>query len=117
MLNTFFWNSRVSNPSGETPLELFDMNDFKISATQYPTHYSHEGNGDVLDIVVHKNIKVSDVIVSDILYSDHIQIVFHILDHVKIRNFSEPIKKFTDWDRFQSLVSESISSKMEITSE
>jgi hypothetical protein len=46
----------------------------------------------VLDIVVHKNIRVSNVIVSDIFDSDHLPIIFHILDHVKIRNLSEPIK-------------------------
>jgi hypothetical protein len=54
------WNRRVSNPSGDKLLELLDMNDFEISAPQCPTH---AGNGDVLDIVVHKNIRVSDVIV------------------------------------------------------
>jgi hypothetical protein len=61
------------------------------------------GNGDVLDIVMHQNIRVSDVIVSDTLNSDHLPIVIHILDHVKIRNLSESTEKFTDWDRFQSL--------------
>jgi hypothetical protein len=39
-------------------------------------------------------IRVSDVIVSDILDSDHLPIIFHIQDHVKIRNLSEPIEKF-----------------------
>jgi hypothetical protein len=111
-----FWNSRVSNPSGEKLLELFDMNEFEISAPQYPTNYSHAGNGDVLDTVVHKNIRLSDVIVSDILDSDHLPIVFHILEHVKIRNLSEPIEKYTDWDRFQSLASELISSQAKINS-
>jgi hypothetical protein len=71
----------------------------------------------VLDIVVHQNIRVSDAIVSDILDSDHLPIVLHILDHVKIRNLSEPIEKFADWDRFQSLVSELISPRIEINSE
>jgi hypothetical protein len=85
------------------------MNEFEISAPQCPTHNSREGNGDVLDIVFHKNIRVSDVIVSDILDSDHLPIVFQILDHVKVRNLSEPIEKFIDWDRFQSLASELIS--------
>jgi hypothetical protein len=47
-----FWNSRVSNPSGEKLVDLFDVNEFEISAPQCPTHYSHAGNGDVLDIVV-----------------------------------------------------------------
>jgi hypothetical protein len=70
----------------------------------------------MLDIVLHKNIKVSDVIVSNILDSDHLPIVFHILDHVKIRNLSEPIEKFTDWDRFQSLASELISPQIKIKS-
>jgi hypothetical protein len=51
-----FWNSTVSNPSGEKLLQLFDVNDFEISAPQYPTHYSPAGNGDVLDIVAHQNI-------------------------------------------------------------
>ncbi|PNF15438.1 hypothetical protein B7P43_G18173, partial [Cryptotermes secundus] len=55
----------------------------------------------------------SDVIVSDIFDSDHLPIVFHILDHVKIRKLSEPIEKFRDWERFQSLASELISPKLE----
>jgi endonuclease/exonuclease/phosphatase family metal-dependent hydrolase len=86
-----FWNSAVSNPSGEKFMALFDFSKFEISAPQCPTHYSPAGNDDVLDIGVHQNIKVSDVIVSDILDSDHLPILFHILDHVKIRNISEPI--------------------------
>jgi hypothetical protein len=48
--------------------------------------------------------------------SDHPPIVFHILDQVKIKYLSEPIEKFTDWDRFQSLASELISPKVEINS-
>jgi hypothetical protein len=46
--------------------------------------------------------------------TDHLPILFHILDHVK--NLSEPIEKFTDWDRFQSLASELISPRIEINS-
>jgi hypothetical protein len=46
----------------------------------------------VLDIVVHQNIRVSDVIASDILDSEQLLVIFHILDHVKIRNLSDPIK-------------------------
>jgi hypothetical protein len=65
-----FWNSVVSNPSSRELLRLFDASQFEISAPQCPTHYSHEGNGDVLDIVVQQNIRVSDVIVCDILDSD-----------------------------------------------
>jgi hypothetical protein len=60
-----FWSNAVSNPSGEKLMALFDFSEFQISTPQYPTHYSPAGNGDVLDIVVHQNIRVSDVIVSD----------------------------------------------------
>jgi hypothetical protein len=123
---TPFWNSAVSNPSGDKLLHLFDVNQFDISALQSPTqfdisalqcptHSSPSGNGDVLDIVVHQNIRVSDVIVSDILDTDHLPILFHILDHVKIWNLSDTIEKFTDWERFQSLASELISPILEIT--
>jgi len=65
-----FWNSAVSNPSGEKLLDLFD-NEFEISAPQSPTHYSPSGNGDVLDIVVHQNVRLSEITVSDTLDSDH----------------------------------------------
>jgi hypothetical protein len=51
-----FWNSVVSNHSGEKLLRLFDVNDFEISGPQNPTLYSPAGNGDVLDLVVHQNI-------------------------------------------------------------
>jgi hypothetical protein len=53
------WNSAVSNPSGHKLLQLFDRSDFEILAPQYPSHYSPMGNGDVLDIVVHKNIRLT----------------------------------------------------------
>jgi hypothetical protein len=56
---------------------------------------------------------VSDVIVSDILDSDHLPIVFHILDQVKIRNLSEQL---TAWERFQSLASKLIFPRIEIIS-
>jgi hypothetical protein len=52
-----------------------------------------EGYGDVLDIVVHKNISLSNVIVSDILDSNHLPIIFHILDHVTTKNVSAPLEK------------------------
>jgi hypothetical protein len=111
-----FWNSRVSNPSGEKLLYLFDASDFEISAPQCPTHYSPVGNGDVLDIVVHKNIRLSNAIVSDILNSDHLPIIFHILDRVRTKTVSAPLEKITDWERFQSLTSNLISPRIKINS-
>jgi hypothetical protein len=70
----------------------------------------------VLDIVVHQDIRVSDVIVSDVLDSDHLAVVLHTLNHVKIRNISKPVEKFIDWCRFQSLASELMSPQIEINS-
>jgi hypothetical protein len=70
----------------------------------------------VLDIVVHKNVRLSQAIASDILDSDHLPIFFRLLDHVRTRNLSDPVNKFTDWERFQSLVSKLISPRMQINS-
>jgi hypothetical protein len=100
-----FWNSAVSNASGQKLLQLFDVNNFEISPSQCPTHYSAVGNGDVLDIVVHKNIRLSNVIVSDILDSYHLPIIFYIL---------EPLKRCTEWNRVQSLPAHLKSPRTEI---
>jgi hypothetical protein len=78
-------------------LELFHRNEFEISAPQCPTHYSPAGNGDILDTVVHQNIRLSDVTVSDVLDSDHLLIIFYLLESVKVKNLSKPIEKLTDW--------------------
>jgi hypothetical protein len=40
-------------------------------------------NGNILDIVVDQIMRLSGVIISDILDSVHLPIVFHIMDHVK----------------------------------
>jgi hypothetical protein len=105
------WNSTVYNPSGEKLLQLFDTSDFEISAPQCPTHYSPAGNGDLLDIVVHTNIRLSNVTVSD-----HLPIIFHILDTVRTLNASAPLEKYIDWERFQSLASNLILPRIEINS-
>jgi hypothetical protein len=76
-------------------MALFDLIEFEISAPQHPTRCSPAGNGDVLDIVVHRNIRVPDVIVSKIWDSGHLPIIFHILYNVKFRDLSEPIEKST----------------------
>jgi hypothetical protein len=81
-------------------MDVFNLNELKNSAPQCPTYYSPAGNGDVLVILVHRNIRVSDVIVSGILDSDHLPIIFYIQGHVIIKDISKPTKKFTDWNRF-----------------
>jgi hypothetical protein len=65
---------------------------------------------------VHKNIGLSNVNVSGILDSDHLIIIFHILDHVRTKNVSATLEIFTDWERFQSLSSNLISPRIEINS-
>jgi hypothetical protein len=74
------------------------------------------GSGDVPDIVVYKYIRLSNVIVFGILDSDHLPIIFHILDHVRTKNVSALLEKFTDWERFQGLALNLISPRLEINS-
>jgi hypothetical protein len=53
-------------------MALFELNGFEISASQCPAHYPPNGRGDVLDIVVYQNIRVSEIILSNIPDSDHL---------------------------------------------
>jgi hypothetical protein len=90
------WNITVSNPSGQKLLQLFDTNDL-TSALQGPTHYPLVENGDVLDIVVHKNIRLSNDKVNDILDSDHqYSTSWNMLERNKSRYH---LKIFIDWER------------------
>jgi endonuclease/exonuclease/phosphatase family metal-dependent hydrolase len=107
-----FWNSAVSSPSGAKLLDSMHINESQISAPHCPTNYSSAGNGEAMDIVVHKNVRLSEVIASDILDSDHLPIVFHLLDHARTMNLSDTVDNFTDWERFQSLAAELISPRM-----
>jgi len=102
-------NSQISNRSGTRLLNLQDNRDFQISAPQCPIHYTPSGNGDVLDIVLHRNVRISEVTVLDILDSDHLSILFHMLYHVSIRDISAPVEIHTDWERFQNPASDLIS--------
>jgi hypothetical protein len=110
-----FWNSIISNPSGEKLLNLLHIYEFEISGQQCPTHYSPVGNGDMLDIFVHKNIRLSEVIDSDILDSDRLPIVFHLLYHVRTGNILDLVDKFKDREWFQSLASELLSPRIKIS--
>jgi hypothetical protein len=79
------------------------MKEFEISGPQCPTHDSPAENGDVLDIVVHQNIRLSGVIISDILNSDHLLTILYILDHVKTEDLSEPVKNSQTGNGFKAL--------------
>jgi hypothetical protein len=97
-----FWNSLIFNPSGVKLLNLLHINEFQISAPQYSNHCCPSGNGDVLDIVGSKNIRLSEAIASDILNSGNLLILFHLLNLIRTRNLWDPDDKFSDWKRFQS---------------
>jgi hypothetical protein len=81
------WNSKVSDPSGLKLLGLFVSSNFEISTPQCSMHYTSDGVGDVLDLVVHQNVRLSEVIVTDILDSDHLPLIFGILDPVRTGKF------------------------------
>jgi uncharacterized protein (UPF0303 family) len=77
---------------------LFDKNYFEISEPQ-----SLAGYGDALDIMVHNNIRISNVIVSDILDSDHLTAVILILDHVRTEKDSwDDSKNLQTWSGFKA---------------
>jgi hypothetical protein len=76
------------------------------------THYFPAGND--IDTVVHKNVQLSEVTVSDILDSDHLPLIFHLLDLVKTRYLSDPAENFTDLEQFQSLASKLSSPRIQI---
>jgi hypothetical protein len=42
--------------------------------------------------------------------------MFYISDHIKVRKILDPVEKFTDWERFQSLASALVSPRVEINS-
>jgi hypothetical protein len=66
-----FENSIVSNISGATLVNLLHINEFEISAPQCPTDYLPAENGDIFDTVLHKNIRLSEVTVSDRSPTNH----------------------------------------------
>jgi hypothetical protein len=78
-----FWNSSVSTKANS-----------KFQRHHVPPIIPLRQKGDILDIVVHQNFRMSDVAVSDILYIYHLPVIYHILDHVNVKNLSEPTEKF-----------------------
>jgi hypothetical protein len=80
----------------------------------YPTHFVTNGGGDVLVIVVHKGVRLSEVRVLDIMDSVYLPIMFCILDDIKARKILNPVEIFSDCERFQCLASALVSPSMEI---
>jgi hypothetical protein len=82
-----FLKSVFTYSSDAKLLNLLHINEYEISAPKYPTDYFPAENGDMLDIVVHKNVQLSEVIFCDIMDSDNLPIVCHVLDYIRIRIF------------------------------
>jgi hypothetical protein len=85
------WNSKVSNTLGFKLLDLFNCN-FEISAPQHPTHFVADGRSDVLDIVVYRDVRLSEIRMPDIMGSDHLLIMFCILNYIKARDVLDLVK-------------------------
>jgi len=59
--------------------------------SQCDTHYTRAGNGEVPDIVVHTNIRLSERIFSDSLVSCNLPTDFHKRNNFRTRYFSNPV--------------------------
>jgi hypothetical protein len=57
---------------------------------------------------------LSDVSSPDILVSDHLPVLLHVLDYVNAGDILAPVEIHTVWELFQSLVSELISPRIQI---
>jgi hypothetical protein len=96
------WSSRIVSSN------------FEISAAQCSTHYSPDGRVDVLDNVLHQNVRLSEVIFTHNLGSYHLSIMFSIrtlLEWGKLRSSWK-----TDWELLQSQASEFTPPNMQIHS-
>jgi hypothetical protein len=62
--------------------------------------HSVQGNSPGSIIDAHKNARLSDDFVSDLLNSDHLLYVFHPLHHINLGIF-RALEKFTDFESFQ----------------
>jgi endonuclease/exonuclease/phosphatase (EEP) superfamily protein YafD len=89
------WSSKVSNTSGLKLLQLFVSSNSEISAPQCSTHATPDGRGDVIDIVAHQKVQLSEIVVTDNLGSDHLPVNFSILDPVRTREALDPVEKLT----------------------
>jgi hypothetical protein len=50
-------------------------------------------------------------------WTHHLLIIFHLLDHIRSRNLSDAVYKFTDLEGFQRFATKLISTKIQIYSE
>jgi len=104
----------LQTPQVRNSLTLPIKNDFQISAPPSPTHYAPRGNGDILDIAIHHNVRLSGITMSDVLDSDHLPIFFNILNQVCAGDNSVWVETHTDWDLFRSLASDLIHPRFQV---
>jgi hypothetical protein len=79
MQSTLFGIVKLHTPQDEG-LGILDSSNFESLALQRSKHYILVRRGDVLDIVVYRNVRLSEVIDTDTLDSDNQPIIFSILD-------------------------------------
>lgn len=90
------WNSQVLNPSDLNLLELFVHSSWNLSPTMLYTLHSWCERW-VQDIVVHQNIRLSELTVTDIVDSHHLTSHVSSLGPVRMRTTLDPVEKLTDW--------------------
>jgi hypothetical protein len=95
-------NSKCSDSSGLKLLESFVSSGFKIAAPQCSMHCTAHGRYSY--IIVLQNVRLSGVIVTD------------ILGPVRVREALDPVEKLTDWELFQSVASQLVSLNIQIHS-
>jgi hypothetical protein len=78
-----------------TPQALSSWSNLLVITSKFQ-HYKPDGRGDVNNIIVHQNVRLSEVISTNILDSDHLPIMFSILDPVRKRE----VEKLTDMELF-----------------
>ena len=97
------WNSRKSNQNGNILFDILQRTDLIITAPLEPTFYpSGKGQPDVLDVVIFKNLQLSQrPTVANTLCSDHLPVLFVVDGGMK--TFQPPSKNnvHTNWEDFQ----------------
>jgi hypothetical protein len=86
----------------------------EISAPQFPKRYNPNRSVNVLNRVIHQNVRPPQVIVPDFLDSGLQPVLFSKMDYVESRETFDLVEKFTDWERFHSLTSKLVSLRLQI---
>lgn len=112
------WHSRRINRAGDELYRYHLNNVININAPTVPTHHwMGRGMGDVLDIVIYKNINISaDITVLQELSSDHLPIHFQLLEGANCFSSPQYLIKNTNWEDYKVLLGELTNPKLNINS-